>query len=62
MDPYVPHRRPASTQGEMRCFVRVSFTPIEINDVNNAQNPLIPRNYTRDGVEIRNQLVDYYEQ
>lgn len=60
IDPYVIHRRPAVPVGERRCFVRVSFTPVEIEDVNNTPNPLLPTNYTRDGVrEFRDLLVDY---
>lgn len=58
-DPYILHRRPPTTAGMMRTFVRVSFVPIEINDVNNTQNPLLPRTYTRDGVQHRNTLTAY---
>ena len=39
--------------------LRNSFTPIEINDFNNTQNPLIKREYTQDGVEFRNKLLEY---
>lgn len=57
LDPYVLHRRPKNTSGIKRTFVRISFVPIEINDVNNTQNPLIPRNYTKDGIkDFRNNL------
>ena len=60
IDPYVIHRRPKSTFGKQRTFVRVSFTPIEIVDKNNAVNPEIPRHYTRDGVtEFRDKLFRY---
>lgn len=60
MDPYVIHRRPPNTFGEWRTFVRVSFTPIEIIDKNNDQNPMIPRNYNRDGLEdFRDRLIKY---
>jgi hypothetical protein len=60
IDPYVVHRRPKSTFGKQRTFVRVSFTPIEIVDKNNAFNPEIPRHYTRDGVtEFRDRLFRY---
>lgn len=59
-DPYVLHRRPEVPTGIERTFIRVSFTPMEIKDVNNTQNPLIPRDYDRDGVEeFRNQLERY---
>ena len=60
-DPYVIHRRPNNIpEKENRTFIRISFTPIEINDINNSFNPLIPTNYTRDGVkEFRNKLIDF---
>lgn len=62
LDPYVIHRRPPETAGTRRCFVRLSFTPIEIEDVNNTLNPLLATNYTRDGVaEFRNSLKSYDE-
>jgi hypothetical protein len=59
MDPYVLHRRPAATAGTNRTFVRISFVPIEIDDVNNTQNPLLPRVYGFDGVAYRNHLEPY---
>jgi hypothetical protein len=60
LDPYVPHRRPQVPSNVIRTFVRVSFTPIEIADSNNTPNPLLERNYTRDGVkEFRDTLIDY---
>lgn len=59
-DPYVPHRRPEVPTGIERTFVRVSFCPMEIRDVNNTQNPLLPRDYDRDGVkEFREKLERY---
>lgn len=60
MDPYILHRRPkAAAACESRTFVRISFVPIEINDVNNTQNPKLPREYTADGVAFRNQLKTF---
>lgn len=59
LDPYILHRRPPASTGTMRTFVRVSFVPIEIDDVNNTQNPLLPRRYSRDGVQFRNTLLRY---
>jgi len=61
MDPYVVHRRPPSSSGTARTFGRISFTPIEIPDVNNTPNPLIEtHHYRTDGVrEFRNLLEDY---
>jgi hypothetical protein len=61
MDPYVVHRRPPGTFGVPRTFARISFTPIEIPDVNNTKNPLIPTShYVTDGIkEFRNSLLDY---
>jgi len=50
-EPYVIHRRPPNTQGIHRTFVRISFTPIEIMDINNTENPAIQTNYTRDGIK-----------
>jgi len=37
----------------------VSFTPIEIDDLNNTENHLLPTNYKRDGVKFRNTLKDF---
>jgi len=63
MDPYVIHRRPPETSGRRRCFVRLSYTPIEIADRNNTPNPLLPTNYTRDGVkDFRDTLARYGEE
>lgn len=61
VDPYVVHRRPPITQGSRRTLVRISFTPIEIPDVNNTRNPLIKtEHYVMDGVkDFRNTLSDY---
>lgn len=60
MDPYIIHRRPTIDSNIERCFIRLSFTPIEIEDVNNTLNPLIETNYKRDGIKaMRNSLVDY---
>lgn len=59
LDPYVIHRRSPETKGIQRTFVRVSFVPIEILDKNNTINPELPDTSDRDGVEIRNQLVEY---
>lgn len=59
IDPYILHRRPNLSNGIFRTFVRISFVPIEINDVNNTQNPYLPCNYTHDGVKFRNTLLDY---
>ncbi len=62
MDPYVIHRRPKIESGTVRTFVRLSFTPIEINDLNNTFNPQMPTNYKRDGrVDFRNKLISYHE-
>lgn len=59
-DPYVIHRRPQVPEDTIRTFVRVSFDPIEIKDINNTPNPLIPKQYKRDGVkDFRNQLINY---
>lgn len=60
IDPYVIHRRPPNTQDIKRTFVRISFTPIEIMDVNNTDNPFIQTNYTRDGIkDFRDKLSNY---
>lgn len=40
--------------------MRVSFCPMEIKDVNNTQNPLIPRDYDRDGVEEFREDLERY--
>ncbi|MCK9532762.1 MAG: hypothetical protein M0R77_19945 [Gammaproteobacteria bacterium] len=59
MDPYILHRRPSSTTGTQRTFVRISFVPIEIDDILNTPNPLLPRTYTNDGLKFRSQLITY---
>jgi hypothetical protein len=62
-DPYVVHRRPKITQGMVRTFIRITYCPMEINDVNNTVNPLIETNYKRDGVKsFRDRLVKYEPQ
>ena len=59
-DAYVIHKRPQITEDVERTFVRISFTPIEISDINNTQNPLLPTNYTRDGITaFRDKLIKY---
>lgn len=60
LDPYIIHRRPPNTDNMQRTLVRISFTPIEIEDCNNTPNPLIPTNYMRDGVKaFRDTLIRY---
>lgn len=59
MDPYILHRRPSISTGTKRTFVRISFVPIMIDDVNNTQNSLLPQNYSHDGVAYRNKLKKY---
>lgn len=59
IDPYILHRRPPTTQNIRRTFVRISFVPIQINDVRNTQNPLLPVEYTKDGIDFRNKLLNY---
>lgn len=59
-DPYVFHRAPSYT-GSSRTFVRVSYVPIEIDDVNNTPNPLLPRVVTQKGVEFRNTLTSAFD-
>lgn len=60
MDPYIVHRRPEVPTGIDRTFVRISFCPMEIKDVNNTENPLIPRDYERDGVEEFRESLERY--
>lgn len=61
MDPYVIHRRPETTAGETRTFVRLSLTPIAIDDRNNATNPLFGEiSSDRDGIaDFRDMLARY---
>lgn len=58
-DPYVVHRRPIMSWGQMRTLVRISFTPIPIMDDNNTQNPLLPvPSYNIEGVkDFRDKLI-----
>ena len=59
IDPYVVHRSPKVVT-KNRIFIRISFTPIEIKDINNTNNPLLPREHTYDGVvDFRDKLTDY---
>lgn len=60
MDPYIVHRRPPTTFGNKRTFVRITHCPMPIVDVNNTKNPFIPTHYKRDGVkDFRNNLLCY---
>lgn len=59
IDPYIIHRRPPNTFCTYRTFVRVSFIPIPILDVNNTQNPLLAQPATSDGIFRRNLLKRY---
>lgn len=59
LDPYILHRRPVVSTGQVRTFIRVSFVPIMINDVNNTQNSKLTQQYSQDGVQFRNKLETY---
>lgn len=59
MDPYIIHRRPTVSTGTVRTFVRISFVPIMIDDINNTQNPKLLQNYKNDGIKYRNNLKKY---
>lgn len=59
LDPYILHRRPPESTDSVRTFVRISFVPIMIDDINNTQNPLLPQTYTANGVSFRNKLKKY---
>lgn len=60
LDPYIIHKRPFINENTHRTFIRLSFTPIEINDINNTKNPLLPTDYKRDGlIDFRNNLIRY---
>jgi len=57
VDPYVLHRRPSNIPKNFeRVFVRISFVPIEIDDINNTVNPLLPVKCSKDGVKFRDGL------
>lgn len=59
IDPYIVHRRPQVPVGTKRCFFRISFVPIEIEDDTCTPNPLMPRRfYGR--ADIRNTLTRYH--
>jgi hypothetical protein len=60
-DPYVIHRKPTGIENVMRTMVRISFTQIEIADVNNTINPLIKTEYTRDGIKAFRQHLKNYD-
>lgn len=58
IDPYIVHRRPVVPVGTQRCFFRISFVPIEIEDDTCSPNPLMPhRFYGR--TDIRKTLTRY---
>lgn len=58
IDPYIIHRRPTLTMNTMRKFFRISYVPIEIENDDCTQNPLLPfRHYGL--VDIRKQLQRY---
>lgn len=57
-DPYFVHRRPKNTVGMMRTFWRISFIPIEIEDGQCQQNPLLPIK-TYSGGDIRERLIRF---
>ncbi len=60
VDPYVLHRRPAVPAGVRRCFVRLTLAHVEIDDVHNTPNSVLPTSYTRDSVrDFRNHLLDF---
>lgn len=60
LDPYIIHRRPPVVEDKIRTFVRISYTPIEIIDCNNTDNPMLPRDHKRDGVsDYRDNLTRY---
>jgi len=59
MDPYMLHRRPPQTSNTYRTFVRVTHVPIQINDIKNTPNPLLPIACDTDGVAYRNMLENY---
>lgn len=60
LDTYVIHRRPKLIKSIKRTFVRITFSPIEIIDINNTLNPLIETNYKRDGLkDFRDHLIRY---
>ena len=59
LDPYVIHRRPSIEGYNIdRTFIRLSFVPIEIKDINNTPNPALPELKGYDGVkDFRNKLI-----
>jgi len=58
IDPYVVHRRPKVPEHTKRCFFRISFVPIEIEDDTCTRNPLMePVHYGRE--DIRKTLTRY---
>lgn len=61
MDPYVFHRRPEVLRNIVRTFLRLSCTPIPIDDINNHINPAFGVIITNnDGiVDFRDHLLRY---
>ncbi len=58
IDPYIVHRRPSVPVGTKRCFFRVSFVPVEIEDDTCTPNPLLPAKvYGRQ--DVRKLLIPY---
>ena len=58
IDPYIIHRRPLVSNNTERCFFRISFVPIEIQDDTNTHNPLLKRKYYNNK-DIRKILQSY---
>lgn len=61
ISPFCLHRRPPETPNTSRTFIRISFVDIEIRDVKNTPNPLLPTPvFGRNPVEsFRNNLENY---
>lgn len=58
LNPYIIHKRLKNTEGLFRTFIRISFTPIEIQDINNTLNPILPKPILPDGVkDFRDNLL-----
>lgn len=63
VDPFCLHAKPIMDPSIQRTFIRITFTDIEIRDINNSQNPLLRTDaYGRDPVNtFRNKLQIYQE-
>lgn len=58
MDPYMIHRSPLCDFDRKRIFIRLTFSPVEIEDPTNTVNPMLYRVFPS-RVDVRDNLLDF---